>query len=210
MSARHHPSEETLLAHAAGGLDEAYRAVVATHLAGCPACRHAVRFAERLGGDVLATLDQAPMTDGALERAMARLDDPTEPLAPPPPALPGLPMTLAGYTMGRWRPMAKGLAVATLQPPVNGRAGLHLLRIDPGTRLGEHGHGGLELTSVLQGAFQDGARIYRAGDIAESTDEDSHAPIAIGGETCICLIAMSGRLIFRHWLLRLLQPLMRF
>ena len=210
MSASHHPSEEILLAHAAGGLDEAYRAVIATHLAGCPACRQAVRFAECVGGDVLDAIERAPMAADALDRAMARLDlpEPPPPARPTPPA--SMPPTLAGYSFGRWRGMAPGLAVATLLPPAGERAGLHLLRIRPGMRLADHGHRGLELTAVLQGAFCDRGRTYRQGDVAETDEDDGHAPIAVGEETCICLIALSGRLQFRHWAFRLLQPLIGF
>ena len=210
MSASHHPSEETLLAHATGGLDEAYRAVVATHLAGCAACRATVRVAEQVGGDLLASIERVPMRADALERAMARLDEPAPPPVPRPVATAGLPDTLAGYGMGRWRPMAKGLAVATLLTPEGGRAGLHLLRIAPGMHLAQHGHRGLEMTSVLQGAFRDGEQVYRAGDVAETSDDDDHAPMAIGDEVCVCLIALSGRLRFRHWVFRLLQPLIGF
>ena len=48
---------------------------------------------------------------------------------------------------------------------------------------------------------------YGPGDVAERDDEAHHAPVVVGGQTCLCLIAVEGRLRFRHWALRLLQPL---
>lgn len=203
MNPSHHPSEDILLAHAAGGLDEAYRVVVATHLAGCAACRGAVRAAERVGGDVLATLEAAPMRDDARARLMARLDEPEPAVVTPPPAPAGLPSTLAGYPAAIWKAAGPGLAVATLKRPAAGRAGLHLLRLEPGSKLAGHGHHGLELTAVLQGAFEDRHGTFAAGDVAENDEAHPHAPVAIGEETCISLIALNGRLDFRNWLARL-------
>jgi putative transcriptional regulator len=202
----HHPSEETLFAHAAGGLDEAFRVVVATHLAGCARCRASVLMAERVGGAVLEEMADAALSAGALNRAMARLDDPAP--SPPPPAVapPGMPAALAGYTIGRWRGVAPGLSMAGVLAPARGRAGLHLLRIAPGMRMADHGHAGLELTAVLRGAFEDDSGTYRAGDVAENAEDADHVPVAIGEETCVCLIAIAGKLRFRHWLVRLLQP----
>ena len=204
----HHPSDATLLAHAAGGLDEAYRAVVAAHLVGCPACRAEVRLAEQVGGKVLDALEEAPLEAGAREHCFARLErpEPQAALPPPPPTMPGLPPVLAGYG-GRWRRLLPGLAIATLLPPVQARAGLHLMRIAPGMRLAAHGHAGLELTAILKGAFEDASGIYRAGDVAETDEADQHTPVATGDETCVCLIALSGKLRFDHWLARLMQPL---
>ena len=113
MSQMHHPSGETLLAHAAGSLDAAFRVVVATHLATCAACRETVLQAERVGGAVMAGLEDAPMAEGALARAMARLDEPeTAVPAVVPEGLPeGLPVALAGYAVGKWRKVVPGIAM---------------------------------------------------------------------------------------------------
>ncbi len=207
MSDHHHPSEETLLAHASGGLDEAHRVVIATHLAGCPACRQSVRRAERLGGTMLAALPAAEMSKGALEAALARLDEPVPALPPPPPLPAGLPASLAAYRIGRWRRPAPGLGLITILPPTAQRAGLHLLRVAPGMAMPAHGHSGLELTAVLSGAFADDDGIFHAGDVSECTEDAHHTPIAHGAEPCICLTAVAGRLRFDHWLARLVQPL---
>ena len=210
MTARHHPSEETLLAFAGGGLDEAYGVVVATHLADCPACRAGVLMAERIGGDLLDGLEAAALRPGARDACLARLDEPiaAEPASVP---HPGLPASLAPYRIGPWRSPVRGIGLATILPAVTGRghdrrAGLHLLRVAPGMALPSHGHGGLELTAVLGGAFEDDGGVFRVGDVAECDAAADHAPVALAGETCLCLIAIGGRLRFRHWLARLVQP----
>ena len=91
MSPLHHPSDETLLAHAAGALDEAFRVIVAVHIAACAQCRSLVLRAEQVGGEMLDTLAATAMTGDALDRTLARLDEqgPADrPAAPPPDGLP--------------------------------------------------------------------------------------------------------------------------
>ena len=210
MNPIHHPSEETLLACAAGGLDEAYRVVVATHLAGCATCRASMRLAERLGGGVLDALPVAPMAEDALAQALSRLDDPAPEPLPTPVAAAGLPASLGPYGTPSWRKITKGLALATILPSTGGRAGLHLIRLAPGGQLPDHGHGGLEMVSVLEGAFRDETGEYHRGDLAENSEEGEHAPVVIGSEICVSLIAFSGRLRFRNWIARLMQPFLGF
>lgn len=203
----HHPNPETLLGYAAGELDEAFRVVIATHLGGCAQCRAEVLRAERIGGGVLDGMAEAAMRGDALARCMARLDAPAPVVAPRSPVHSGLPTTLAGYAVGRWRPIGRGIALVTVLPAVGGRAGLHLLRIAPGVRLAGHGHGGLELTAVLRGQVRDTVGTYGVGDVAENSEDVDHAPMAVGDQTCVCMIAVGGKLVFRNWLLRLMQPL---
>lgn len=71
----HHPSDALLLAYAAGSLTEGLALAVATHLALCPACRHAAAEADALGGCLLETLEPMAMGKDALARALACLDD---------------------------------------------------------------------------------------------------------------------------------------
>ena len=196
----YHPSEETLLRHASGGLDAAFRAVVSTHLAGCPSCRAAVLAAEQVGGRLLEALPGTAMAPDARARCLARLD------APRPPPVPEAEDAIAGYEIGRWHRLGPGVAMATLLAPAGGRAGLHLLRVQPGARLAAHGHRGLELTAVLEGSIRDETGLYQPGDVTENDSEGDHTPMAVGTQACLCLIAVHGKLRFHHWLLRLLQP----
>ena len=83
MSIKHHPTDETLGAYAAGTLDEGSALVVAAHVSLCPRCTAAVRGFEEVGGALLDRLQPSAMSGDALKRTLARLDEP----APPAPAL---------------------------------------------------------------------------------------------------------------------------
>jgi putative transcriptional regulator len=209
----HHPSEATLIAYAAGQLDEPAALVVATHLALCPHCTRQVRLAEAVGGALLEELPEAEMAPDALAGLLARLDEPAPPptAAPPPPAaadLPPLP-ALRRHRIGNWRWVAPGVHQIVVIPPGPRHGGLRLLRVAAGTALPEHGHEGAEVTCVLRGAFQDGGEVFGAGDFDERGQADEHAPVADAREGCICLIATEGRLRFSSMLARLIQPLVR-
>ena len=119
----------------------------------------------------------------------------------------GLPVALAGYAVGKWRKVVPGIAIAPVSGTARGRAGLHLLRLEPGVRLAGHGHGGMEMTVVLDGAIEDSHGTYSAGDVAENAEDAHHAPVAVGERACVCLVALEGKLRFHHWLVRMLQPL---
>jgi putative transcriptional regulator len=73
----------------------------------------------------------------------------------------------------------------------------------------DHGHNGLELTLVLQGAFRDETGRFGVGDVEVADDDLEHTPIAEEGDPCICLAATDANLRFRALVPRLLQPLFR-
>ena len=214
----HHPSEATLLAYAAGSLDEGLSVVIAAHVGVCPACRDAVRVCEAVGGQLLATLQGADLAADALPRALARLDSPTPPAPAAPQAPPAMPSSmgftpphaLSPYRLGRWHWVSPGIHHSLVLSRRAGRAGLHLLRSAPGTALPEHGHQGNELAYILTGSYTDETGRYRAGDFAEMDSDDEHKPVADRGEGCICLIATDAPLRFRGLLPRLLQPALGF
>jgi putative transcriptional regulator len=81
---RHHPSEATLIAQAAGHLPALHARVLAVHLSACPHCRGELHRLEEVGGELLAALPPAPLQPDALARTLARLDDSV--VAPPPAA----------------------------------------------------------------------------------------------------------------------------
>ncbi len=199
----HHPSEATLLACVAGTLPEPHARVLAVHAARCPECRVALRRAEALGGALLETLPEAPLAEGALLRALDRLDEPPPP--EPAPVVP--PTTLAALATRRWRWTGPGIAMMRLMPRDATGTRLDLIRVTQGTALLQHGHHAFETTCVLQGAFDDGTGIYREGDFAEGDAALEHQPRTLPGEACICLIATTGRLRPRGLLGRLVRPL---
>jgi putative transcriptional regulator len=73
----------------------------------------------------------------------------------------------------------------------------------------DHGHGGTELTLVLQGAFLDGADRFGPGDVELADAATEHRPVAEDWDDCICLAASDARLRFKGLLPRLAQPLLR-
>jgi len=221
MSANHHPSEATLAAYAAGSLGEGPSLVVATHLALCPACRAEVGRLEAVGGVLLEDLEPAALGGDCLDRVLARLDEAgPEPTAPARPRTvgtdrsPSFPEPLRGYLGAegeepRWRWLAPGVR----QLEVMGRRGddgasVRMLRLAPGVRMPAHGHGGLELTLVLEGGFTDDRGTYVRGDVAECDEETvHHQPVVDEDGECICLIATDAPLRFDGMIGRLMQPL---
>ena len=220
----HHAAEATLVCHAAGGLDEASRAVVATHLYACPHCREVARLAEAVGGQLLDGLAPASLAPDALAHALARLDRPAPPAPPAPPADSAalgdiaLPPSLLRYArrpggLGRWRWVAPGIRHIRLLPepgaPRDGST-LYLLKLAPGSKVPEHGHRGHETVCVLAGSYSDRLGRFGPGDLAEADAEVVHQPVADAGQDCICLIATTAPLRFHGRAARLLQPVLGF
>lgn len=199
---RHHPSEATLIAQAAGSLPALHARVLAMHLAACPRCRDELRGMEEVGGALLATLPPAALRPDALARTMARLDDAARP------APSGVPViTLDALATGRWWWLGRGIRLMPLARRDASGTRLDLIRVAPGVALPAHGHSGPEMTCILQGGYADATGDYGAGDIAEGDSALEHTPVASPGRDCICLIATTGRLRAHTWLARIVQPL---
>jgi len=80
-----------------------------------------------------------------------------------------------------------------------------LLYIPAGTAMPDHGHRGLELTLVLQGAFQDDEGYFARGDIEIADADLHHTPVADITQDCICLAVTDAPLRLKG-LARLAQP----
>lgn len=212
MTITHHPDIATLMAFSAGALEEPYAAVIATHLAMSEGGRETVRQMERIGGALLANESEVQLSEGAMTRLLDRLDEtPKKTQAPtpesadvPPPLRPYLPKGLRGV---KWRWTGPGVATADLMWGRDGKSRLMLLRVAGGMRVPEHGHGGQELTLILQGAYRDRFGVFAKGDIADHDEDVEHQPIAEPGDDCICLVAVDAKLSFQGRLMRALQPL---
>jgi putative transcriptional regulator len=185
---RHHPTEPTLAAYATGALPEALSIVTATHLVRCPECQLALRTLEATGGALLSELTPVPLSDQALDRLLARTDEP--PPAAPPVLNPELPAPLNRVHLGRWRPVGIGLRYRPLR--ASGAAWGGLLLAAPGRSLPRHGHAGLELTCILSGSFADGSGEFAVGDLSEPVTDHDDPPLVIGTEPCLCIIATEG------------------
>ena len=88
-------------------------------------------------------------------------------------------------------------------------ASARLLYIPAGQAVPDHGHRGLELTLVLQGAFRDETARFGRGDLEIADEAVEHTPVAEEGEVCICLAATDAPLRFNAIIPRLAQPFLR-
>lgn len=206
-----HPDPVTLMGFAAGNLAEPLAAVVAGHLDLCPACRAEISDIELLGAALLANAEPARPQNGAMvvpARPVDRRPCEVVRYADPSGRLP-LPLASAfrlSYDKIPWRLLGPGVWHHRL-PLSPGVAGdLRLLQIAPGRVMPEHGHGGAELTLVLDGAYSDETGSYRRGDIQDVDQTVDHTPIADKAMGCVCLIASEQPARFKSLLGRLVQP----
>ncbi len=203
---RHHLNDPLLMSYAAGTLPEAFSLVAATHVSLCDDCRARLAAYEAVGGAVLEE-GTVPMLSGA-DAVMDRIV-----VDRPAPVRRGvLPGPLADYVGGgveavKWRPLGMGVRQAIL--PTSRAASARLLYIPAGQAVPDHGHRGMELTLVLQGAFRDLEDRFGVGDLEIAGEDLQHVPTAEAGLDCICLAATDAPLRFKEFLPRVLQPFFR-
>ena len=159
----HHLSDNLLMAYSAGSLPEAFNLVVATHISVCDECRARLASFDALGG---ALLDEDTVAMGAdsLANVMARIksESAKPPNQPRRAATAVLPAPLVdaiggGLNHVQWRAVGGGVRQAILEKHLT-KPSARLLHIPAGAAVPDHGHHGLELTLVLQGAFRDEGR----------------------------------------------------
>jgi putative transcriptional regulator len=210
-----HPDASTLLSFSAGSLAEPLAAATAAHLSLCTACRADVRDLELLGA---ALLIPEPLSETTLAKPVTVPERPSDGIASAWPKQRGsmrgrelLPDPIAeryGLTLETvpWKRLAPGVLHhrLSLSPGIEGD--LRILKIAAGARMPEHGHGGAELTLVIDGAYADVSGEYRRGDMQDVSDDIEHRPIADAKEGCICLIASERPARFKGIMGRLLQP----
>jgi putative transcriptional regulator len=215
MNIKFHLGDDILLKYAAGTLDEASSLLVATHLALCPHCRVRSGAADALGGVLLDSLEEAPISASTMDAVLARLRD--EPQAPAPSASatglinPVIPDPLRSYLGGdleslHWRMVAPRVHQVPIET-ADHRSKARLLRFHSGLAVPTHGHNGRELTLVLSGSLCDRDTVLRRGDIAETDERTEHQPYAGPGEDCVCLAVTDAPLRFKGIFARLLQPM---
>ncbi len=212
MKPNHHLDDSTLMAYAAGTLDEAFSVVAAAHVAVCPACRGAVRAAEALGGELLETAGSNAVSDDCRSKTFAALEQAglyRLPVAAPRPAFPralARLLPVANLDDLAWKKKAPGVAIFEVKLPASAKGQLKLLRIGAGRAMPEHGHGGEEITMVLKGAYVDHLGRFAAGDVADLDEEIEHRPVVEKDGDCICLVATERPTRFKSFAARLMQP----
>lgn len=173
--------DSVLLDYAAGNLPRGPAFVVAAHLALVPQARRDADILAMAGGVLLDEMDPvaiAPpawLTAGdAPAPAREEADSREAPVA----------RVLESLDRGRWRRSLSG----GLIKPVPGTEA-QLIKFEAGRRAPAHGHGGVELTLVLSGRFEDEHGRYGRGDLVIHDEDSEHAPGAAFDGDCICLIA---------------------
>ena len=219
MRVHHHLDDASLMRYASGDLDPAFCMVVASHLAMCDECREAVRLAEAVGGDCLHQAPDAVVSDGALARITQMIDaDAAQDRAPvlempkaAANAASDVPLPLQSLVGGSlddvdWQWVVPGVQRHRIEL-AGTDSSLFLLKINPGRKMPEHGHGGTEMTLVLRGSYSDSFGRFGPGDIADLDEHVEHQPAVDSDEPCICLVATEEPTQFKGFVSRLMQPL---
>ncbi len=219
MRVHHHLDDASLMRYASGDLDPAFCMVVASHLAMCDECREAVRLAEAVGGDCLHQTPDAVVSDDALTRITQMIEaDAAQGMSPvrEAPAVAAnlasdVPLPLQGLIGGSlenvdWQWVVPGVQRHRIEL-AGTDSSLFLLKINPGRKMPEHGHGGTEMTLVLRGSYSDTFGRFGPGDIADLDEHVEHQPAVDSDEPCICLVATEEPTQFKGFVSRLMQPL---
>lgn len=208
---QHHPSPEILAEYAGGALHAGAMLVVACHIETCAVCRSEVSLWEGTGGALLEDATPETLSDGALERMMARLDG-AEPVMirhPVPHFLDrfDLPAPLKGRAIGRRRRVTPNIWFAPVDMPNGGSARTYLVYAGQSTVLAEHTHVGREFTHVIAGAFADTGGRYDKGDFACTDETVTHTPGVTGEAECLCLISADAPMRLTGMPARIIQSL---
>jgi len=200
MSIQHHPTDDTLLRFAAGGLNAGLTLVTQAHLQSCPQCRTRLAGFEATGGALLDEQPPAALAPTAFADVLARLDAPAAAtMRPPAPVGPDLPAVLAGCEIGRWYWLGRGIRYSPVRLPWAPEANVMLLRVAANCAVFPHTHAAHELTQILRGGYTDCTGTYGPGDMADADDTLLHQPWA-DAEGCLCLAALEGPMRLDGWL----------
>ncbi len=205
-----HPDPATVMSFAAGTLAEPLAAVVAAHVSMCEKCQAELDDMELMG----AALMDSVGGDDSRARLPARPEDAqgaAAATAPRPVSADRLPGPIARayditFDTIQWKRLGPGVWHHRLALSAGVDGDLRLLKIAPGREMPDHGHGGAELTLVLDGAYGDETGEYRRGDMQDVDEEIEHRPVADRTTGCICLIASEKPARFKSLVGRLLQP----
>ena len=218
MTIKHHLSDITLGAFSAGSLSEALSFVVANHIALCPICQDKFKKLEELGGAYLQNSEPENMSQLALKNVLTILDEQEQEQNSDPDlndhslnsstdvqlsqdCRSVIPRPLQNYVPDslndvKWKSLAPGIKYFAIPDLETNGGTLSMLNIEPGVKIPEHGHQGIELTQVLKGSFSDDIGYFSVGDIADLDGDIEHQPTVGSNEPCICLIASEVPLKF--------------
>ncbi|WP_299694351.1 ChrR family anti-sigma-E factor [uncultured Tateyamaria sp.] len=212
---KHHLTDSILMGYASGGLPEAFNLMVATHVSLCDECRARLEGFEAVGGEMLdqTASNEVVMDAGSLAATMSLIaGGASDEIRMPRVRSSVLPGPLQDYVGGdldavQWRAVGMGVKQAIL--PTSKDASARLLFIPAGAAMPDHGHHGLEMTMVLQGAFQDEDDYFARGDVEVADSDTHHTPVADIHEDCICLAVTDAPLQFQGLLPKIAQRFAR-
>jgi len=216
----HHPPLDNLVDYASGAMPEPLELLIATHLSLCPSCRAQAGALEDVGGALLESVPPTELMTGALENALARLDEPLEAVPPPlqfdadterllpAPLRHHLGVNLADC---RWRWRGPSMQETLVPVSLSGWR-VSLFRVRAGGEVPSHAHAGQEYTLVLAGGLTDrsrGLHIVR-GDVEVAGRDNTHVQVADTGEECLCLAVLDAPVKLKGALGWLANPFLRF
>ena len=201
--------EEWLVDYAAGNLSPAYAAVAECFLDLNEDRRGPVEELERVGGAVLDTADASSGLSVTAVDLLALEDDAPKVQMQKSLCPDYIPSSLREKfdldgSGVKWTFLGPGLQKALLWKGDNDDR-LWLLKAEPGVAIPNHTHRGPELTLVLKGEFSDGEDVFGVGDVEEADHDLTHVIEISTEETCVCLAATKGRLVFPAPLIKLMQ-----
>jgi putative transcriptional regulator len=211
MTISHHLDDSTLMSFAAGSLPEALAVVAAAHVESCPQCARELRNMEQIGAAMFAGLKPAALMKSAPVATLVRGEDTVEVNAIKVRSsdLPSALAKMVGPDISTisWKRLGIGVWQHKLALSGGNEGDLRLLKISPGRRMPDHGHGGSELTMILDGAYTDKTGTYRTGDVADLGDDLEHRPVADAELGCICVVATEQPARFKAMIQKMIQPL---
>jgi len=213
---KHHPTTDFITDFAAGTLPVAQAACISAHLNYCDSCRRSAEQLQTIGGVLMEQLAPVTVSESVLESVLARLDEPAPLSFAQKQArqeafdLPGLLTRIINgdFTQLTWKRITRALSVSSLQTGDSAYE-FALYKIAAGGRIPEHDHGGSEMTLVLKGGFSDDRGTYHPGDFIFRQANETHMPVTIDGDECICLAVLDAPLKFTSWQYRWLNPFLQ-
>ncbi|MAE50359.1 MAG: hypothetical protein CMH27_00970 [Micavibrio sp.] len=187
-----------LMDYAAGRLAEAQNMIIAAHICMSGNARQKLRQYESLGGYMLEN-ECAPvsMCASALDNTLSLLDQVRHEaehksqnnIFPGNITVP-TPITECLETNrvnAKWRMLFPGLE--TFKVKLNcPRHNVRFIKAAPKVKTPHHTHGGVEITLVLDGAYEDEYGQYKRGDLVISDENQRHTPQSCARRGCVCLI----------------------
>ncbi len=192
--------EALLMDYAAGTLCLPLSSIVAAHLTLSPASREKVKAFETVGGAMLENnCDPVALSKNCLDQVMSRImprcAGQNSQSACTETKIGGItvPSSLKALIdcpikKRSWKKLQDGFEIYTLRHDRHMR--YMLMKLAPDVKMPPHNRKDLEITLVLEGAFEDETGRYERGDMIIMDGESQHAPRADASTGCVCL---SGR-----------------